>query len=125
MAFWSGSPWPCRSACSMASYTSRSERAAGGVSGLHRSLALVVSVCWQTVAVATLVVGTAEVWFRLDPSEAPDDLESLVLQEQQLRASSLDATDILIVGDSSGLMDVDGERLTALLNLRVESLAAV
>ncbi len=109
----------------MASSTSSSEHAAGGVSGLSSALALVIRVCWQTVVVAAAIVIAAELLFRLDPSETPEDLESLVLREQQVRASTLDATDIVIVGDSSGLMDLDGERLTALLNRRVESLAAV
>jgi hypothetical protein len=92
---------------------------------LRASIGLVARVAGPTILAAAVVVGAAEAWFRLDPSEVPTDLESIVLQAQQLRARTSDAADLLIVGDSSGLMDIDAGRLASLLGRRVESLAII
>lgn len=96
-----------------------------GVAGLGASLALVARIAGPTMLVAAVVVGAAEAWFRLNPSEVPTDLESMVLQAQHDRASTIGAADALIVGDSSGLMDIDAGQLASRLGRRVESLAII
>ena len=96
-----------------------------GVAGLRASIVLLARIAGPTIVAAAVVVGAAEAWFRLDPSEVPTDLESIVLQAQQARARSIGAADLLIVGDSSGLMDVDAGRLAALIERPVESLAVI
>lgn len=111
----------------MASSTSSSDPPplVPGVAGLRASIALVARIAGPTVLLAALAVGAAEAWFRLDPSEGPTDLESIVLQAQQARARTIPAADLLIVGDSSGLMDIDAAALAERLGRRVESLAII
>jgi len=86
---------------------------------------LVVLVAGPTALIALVLVGAAELWWRADPCVAADDIEGVVVEEQLVRARAAPPADVLILGDSSALMDVDPKYLGELLNARVESLATV
>jgi hypothetical protein len=94
-----------------------------GIAGLRGASALVARLAGPTLLAALMAIAVAEASYRLEPSELPADLESIVIQTQQTRAQTIANADLLVVGDSSGLMDIDAARLASLMGRRVESLS--
>jgi hypothetical protein len=77
--------------------------------------------------VALLLLLAASVGERAAIRHPPrPDLESIIVEGQRARAHTISDLDLLVIGDSSALMDVDAVRLgTALGGKRVESLATI
>jgi hypothetical protein len=106
----------------MPSSTSSSEQSES--TSLPQALARVARTIAPTVLVAVLF-GTATFAISRRRAAPPEDIESIVIQRQFERSKSLPQVDVLLIGDSSALMDVDVTALEERLGQRVESLATV
>lgn len=110
----------------MSSFTSSSDRRAKQQPA--PSLVELLRLALPLLIVVGVLLAAAELWYRSDPFPWSTQLASDtydILYEQVTRAKSLPDVDVLILGDSTALMDVDAARLSDLLNCRVESLATV
>jgi hypothetical protein len=96
-------------------------------SGLATALRLIAAGTAPTLVLVLAAFAAAEAYARLSPPRVlPTGIESTVVAEQMARARSLGDVDILTIGDSSALMDVDQRQLRAALGgTRAESLATV
>lgn len=65
-----------------------------------------------TLLAAAVLLGAVELWMRLAPSERiPPSVEAIIVESQLERARAGQPADVLILGDSSALMDVDAAAL--------------
>ena len=106
------------------SSTSSSERS---TSGLH-ALLLIVRAAVPTLALVGATLAIAAYSHLQSPAftreQEPNFVDALI-ETQIERANTLPATDILIVGDSSALMDIDPARLARLTGQSAETLATI
>jgi hypothetical protein len=75
--------------------------------------------------VALVLLAAAFLWNRAAPAPALGTIEDILLAAQMERARTLAQVDVLVIGDSSALMDVDATVLGDALHLRVDTLATV
>jgi hypothetical protein len=96
---------------------------------LLRILILVINEIKITLILCILLLIVFGLWYRhdfYDTDFADYSIEGIILKEQILRANTLQDTDLLIIGDSSGLMGIDARNLSKQLGgLRVESLCSM
>jgi hypothetical protein len=76
-------------------------------------------------AALVLVLTAAALAARLPAPATDEDMANLVVGAQMRRAERLGPADLLVLGDSSGLMGVDAARMERPLGRRVQSLATV
>ncbi|MEL6187158.1 MAG: hypothetical protein AAFU79_21230 [Myxococcota bacterium] len=72
------------------------------------------------------MASAAGAWARVEPPVAPGaTLEEVIIGAQWRRSARIPESDVLLVGDSSGLFDVDAWYLSELLGVRVQGLATI
>jgi hypothetical protein len=108
----------------MSSSTSSSDI---GARGLIASARLVLEAAGPACLVAVaLAAAAATLLERAGVRHPPPlDIESLIVQGQRERARTIPEADLLLIGDSSALMDVDSVALGEALGRRAESLATI
>lgn len=79
---------------------------------------------WVAVALAVII---SKFWYSFDKNIGvrTNNLGLLLVNEQIKRAKNLSYANIVIVGDSSGLMNIDALKLEKHLNVRVENLSTM
>ncbi|NLG32161.1 MAG: hypothetical protein GX550_01420 [Syntrophomonadaceae bacterium] len=96
---------------------------------LFRSCVMVINEIKFTLILCVLLLIVFGLWYGYDFYDtdfADYGIEGIILKEQILRANTLQDTDLLIIGDSSGLMGIDALNLSKRLGgLRVESLCSM
>ena len=82
--------------------------------------AVAVSLAFAAVAIAAMAVVSGA----LPPRQGEHELEKIIVREQ-LRRTRTVRPDVLVIGDSSALMDVEARELSSVLQVDVESLATL
>ena len=82
---------------------------------------------WRLLLVGAVLAGAGLLWYHRSPLNVlPRTLEYAIVEEQLQRANTIGHADLLVVGDSSGLMGVDAPLLGQLLGgKKVENLCTL
>lgn len=75
--------------------------------------------------VAALLLSSLGAWRKKHPTAIVSSVETVVVETQRRRSHTIADADVLIIGDSSALMNVDPRQLSEELSARVESLATI